>query len=474
MAHVASSVAENFHDGATVGTCAELFDCVGCGVTAATVETAMSPQRSPRWRSNHNGVEVAPSDAVGARFGLHATQHFKKGDMLFQEMPLVFVQSYVSAAVIPACLNCGALLGGSVREILERSLEGCRRGNADGYAKPSLSDFPRLLAGAGGYDGPLDDTSLRLPEAVACPLECGAFFCSEACRDRQLVAGHHRVICGDLPHERRNGWQVFVHHARDHHETFLLAAFLVAQVACDVLHGGCAAEDAVARYTHFFAQPWPERLPPDAPGRPSWVTLRWDVLEASRQLLLAILDQVVPAGVLDLLSPDGYARIVGMLDLVCYDLTTPNPLDKPLSERLTVLPIQVRTDVRRIGLLWMRSQRASQEAEKPTAPEESDEEDLRDVGRRVATLPLLPRFDGFGLSPTVALMNHSCAPNAEVGGDGSPTELVVKAVQDIRPGEEILICYCDDQAPIAGRQRLLWREYGFMCACSLCEAQKKA
>merc|ERR1712224_946819 len=157
----------------------------------------------------------------------------------------------------------------------------------------SLADYKHLDASS-----LLDDPGLRLPPVVPCLRDgCNACFCSVACREAQLLRGHHRVLCTELPEERRLPWECFCDHARRHCETFLLAALVIAQAACDVAYGGVVAADAVTRYTQFAASPWPERIVCRDPAeRQQWVERRHSMLQASFTLLADVFNGYLPSG----------------------------------------------------------------------------------------------------------------------------------------------------------------------------------
>jgi SET domain len=70
----------------------------------------------------------------------------------------------------------------------------------------------------------------------------------------------------------------------------------------------------------------------------------------------------------------------------------------------------------------------------------------------------------------VSAINHSCSPNAAVTMDG--TRVIVTALLPIPRGKEIFISYINTQDSRASRIRLLFRRYGFTCACPKCVAEK--
>ncbi|KAH9962254.1 SET domain-containing protein [Russula dissimulans] len=82
---------------------------------------------------------------------------------------------------------------------------------------------------------------------------------------------------------------------------------------------------------------------------------------------------------------------------------------------------------------------------------------------------------GVCVSPLVALINHSCDPNAVVVFPRSAKdpvslepEMHVVAIRDISPGEEIFTSYIDTTLPRVRRQEALSNTYNFTCRCQLC------
>ncbi|KAG7279950.1 hypothetical protein CRUP_009925 [Coryphaenoides rupestris] len=69
----------------------------------------------------------------------------------------------------------------------------------------------------------------------------------------------------------------------------------------------------------------------------------------------------------------------------------------------------------------------------------------------------------------MSLLNHDCRPNCAVVFQG--TQLLLRAVKDISPQEELLISYIDTLAVTADRQRQLSDQYHFTCSCQRCGSQ---
>src|SRR5579871_4331706 len=78
-------------------------------------------------------------------------------------------------------------------------------------------------------------------------------------------------------------------------------------------------------------------------------------------------------------------------------------------------------------------------------------------------------FDPLGMTfdPTLALLNHSCNPNAAIVFDRNIACL--RSIRDIKSGEQITISYIDNTYKRATRRRQLREQYFFECHCEGCE-----
>ncbi|KAK9945746.1 hypothetical protein M0R45_011245 [Rubus argutus] len=73
---------------------------------------------------------------------------------------------------------------------------------------------------------------------------------------------------------------------------------------------------------------------------------------------------------------------------------------------------------------------------------------------------------GTGLYPVISIINHSCLPNSVLLFEGRSA--VVRAVQHIPKGAEVLISYIDTAGSTVTRQKALKEQYLFTCACPRC------
>ncbi|RVE55845.1 hypothetical protein OJAV_G00230190 [Oryzias javanicus] len=78
---------------------------------------------------------------------------------------------------------------------------------------------------------------------------------------------------------------------------------------------------------------------------------------------------------------------------------------------------------------------------------------------------------GTAVYPDVALINHSCLPSVIVTFNGTKAE--VRAVQDMKPGDEVLISYIDLLYPTDDRNSRLRESYYFTCKCPECQKKSK-
>ncbi|XP_013876701.1 N-lysine methyltransferase SMYD2-A [Austrofundulus limnaeus] len=78
---------------------------------------------------------------------------------------------------------------------------------------------------------------------------------------------------------------------------------------------------------------------------------------------------------------------------------------------------------------------------------------------------------GTAIYPDVALINHSCLPSVIVTYNETSAE--VRAVQDMKPGDEVLISYIDLLYPTDDRNNRLRESYYFTCDCRECRSRSK-
>lgn len=78
---------------------------------------------------------------------------------------------------------------------------------------------------------------------------------------------------------------------------------------------------------------------------------------------------------------------------------------------------------------------------------------------------------GLAFDPTLARINHSCAPNARIHVNGA--EATVLAERNVYPGDEITISYVDSEMNVAERRKELKERWFFDCKCERCMVELK-
>ena len=81
---------------------------------------------------------------------------------------------------------------------------------------------------------------------------------------------------------------------------------------------------------------------------------------------------------------------------------------------------------------------------------------------------MTPTFDPLGIviDGLLCHLNHSCSPNTYIVMDGPQMQL--RALNDIKKGEELYISYIDPTMPFIKRQTQLQSRWFFTCKCSKC------
>ncbi|KAL5118157.1 hypothetical protein ACEQ8H_003992 [Pleosporales sp. CAS-2024a] len=74
------------------------------------------------------------------------------------------------------------------------------------------------------------------------------------------------------------------------------------------------------------------------------------------------------------------------------------------------------------------------------------------------------------LFPLVARINHACRPNAHARFIPKTLLMEIKALRDIKPGEEIAISYGRIDLQHVQRQQLYKQGWNFTCTCDMCTA----
>ena len=78
------------------------------------------------------------------------------------------------------------------------------------------------------------------------------------------------------------------------------------------------------------------------------------------------------------------------------------------------------------------------------------------------------------VDPLLSIFNHSCLPSAAPQFIGGSTETIVKALRNIKNGEEIFISYVDPGLPEEVRRGKISKLIGKPCDCQKCRMERRA
>lgn len=195
----------------------------------------------------------------------------------------------------------------------------------------------------------------------------------------------------------------------------------------------------------FAAPPWWEAVatPEDITDEADFRRTLRALLTESWTLLAPVLGGAAPAGCALFTSDDAYARIVGAFERRNCTVAVASPVEAYF-----------------LAIDDLPEGPAKQSIQQTTQPVL----DALDVDYATP-------FDGTGLYPMQATLNHSCSPNVtllkETVDEEADGRVVARTTADVAQGEELCNSYVDISLPLRRRRREL-REYGFDCTCERC------
>jgi len=398
--------------------------------------------------------------------------------------PLSLLQYSDSRSLCEVCAHCHRFCG-NLGSALRRSLE------TAGAESPEELIDPELLK-------ELEVGEWELRQRVPCEHGCGAVFCSHECAEAGKLEGWHRTLCVDLSPEQRKVWKFFKLHAARHHEQFVAAAQVMAEIICLVKYHGVELWEAMAYFTRFAKMSWlnmlnlPSRSYTQAPPREGKLAVlaqvrrekRMQVMMASLELLVACLWE---KDFHELLTLDYYSNLVGQFSLSNVWVQIEHPLSEKLRAKCEDPEFRQRYEpLLKASRAAANKVIAEANGDKTKSKDKEDDDDEDDrLGKKVTfeeepqeepaaegskedDIWTLPRFEGSALYPCVALSNHSCRPNFTMRyADGCFADMM--CLRDVAPGEELNLAYVSPSTDLSERLASLWRHWGFVCTCRKCQ-----
>lgn len=364
-----------------------------------------------------DNVEIRQIDDTKGK-GLFAVKDIKKGDVLFEERPIVSSQFLWNELYkYTACEYC--------LKSLETAEQQCQR----------LTENPVFTL-------PFPECcEAKVDKYVVCP-QCQVVYCCEECRTAAWTE-YHRTLCmgpsrqdGDHPLARLcEAWRNT--HYPPETSSIMLLAKMIAMVkqSDDKL-------SVISMFSQFV------NLPVNKEEEMAHKLLGENFqhpLELLRQMLA---ESLFEESVQQWYTPEGFRSLFALVGMngqgigsSAISVWAKNceklPLPEDEKQKLDSFIDQVYEDLDRVSGTFLDC-------------------------------------EGSGLYRLQSACNHSCLPNAEITFPHNNHCLVLEATEDIKMGEEICICYlsgCDISRSRHSRQKILRENYVFHCGCPRCLAE---
>ena len=425
-------------------------------------------------RPGHGDVLVKPSSKYRGR-GLFAARDFAEGERVLCEPPLVGIQQESNREDATVCAQCFRYVGSIERQIATRLLRDSHREACEGVVERRVLE--ELAQGARTLPNSRD---FPQPECFECHGGCDRnSYCSDACASNAW-SRHERHLCvgtcgGD---ERGLAAGAFINHAKETNDIFPLAARVLLETAY-------ASENNLRRTTSGTPSGTPHSPPSEIePGSPDDARLVDRCLvDAWRPYAMAhkgVWWETVakPADVPEGAGEDEFRAsmrdiAVESLNLLraVVALSEPNLLDRYPG----LFTVEVYSRI--IGAFELNNLEIAVASPVEDYFLAADETFPEDSPERLVTGPLLDALDsgycvpceGTGFFALQSCLNSDCDPNVTPLKDDGDRDgsCVLVAKRAIKNGEELTMCYVDEDADVRERRAEL-ADYGFECACERC------
>ncbi|XP_005104832.2 SET and MYND domain-containing protein 5 [Aplysia californica] len=350
--------------------------------------------------------------------GLIARKSFKKGDVILEEKPVVCAQfSWNELYNYKACEFC------------LRSLEKAEK-------------MAQRLTGNTGVSLPHPECCQVDPSSfVQCP-QCQVVYCSPACRDAAFSL-YHQVLCmGSSREDPAHPLAVLGETWRSFHYPPETASIMLLAKMIAMIKQASDKGSVLSMFSGFISHTvnQQEHIAHKLLGEKFKVQR-----EVLREQLAAILYEEAAQ---EWFTPEGFNSLVALIG----------------------------TNGQGIGSSsfssWVKATEQLSLSEQDKAELDNTVDKLYNDMWEVSGQFL--DCEGSGLYQLQSASNHSCAPNAEVSFPHGDHTLVMVALEDIEPEQEINISYlswCDLDIGRHSRHKALRENYLFQCSCQMCISQ---
>jgi len=419
--------------------------------------------------------------------GLFSSQNFNKNDVIFTEKPLVSLQQVYNRQEAWCCAHCRTFLG-NLDDQFSSLL---------GLTKMNIKSTIHLPFSEKFSNNSTTKTNQNSKNVVECIWGCGENYCSEKCRDESFTQNHNLLCVGQIPSTDHPLYQ-FKQYSIQNNELFLIAAMVLARIITAWKNSNKSfniielQQRLLSQFTHkLWSDMYHETFTPSDLQR-----MAYEALETLKQAFASITIQNWGFNQNDVLTLaplfefEFFSKFLALLEINEIAIGITSPLE-PYCKSLPQFPDAERAFGESVLGPLMKTLQARNEGacgEEDDDAEMNDESDGDDdvitsnggedqinpeteenEGRNEQEDPIFPNFEGIGVYPGTAMMNHSCMPNCIVDFKTDHV-LIVTALRPIQRGEELRFSYIDEYADVEERQNEL-RSYGFVCQCPKCVRQ---
>ncbi|XP_060076891.1 histone-lysine N-trimethyltransferase SMYD5-like [Ylistrum balloti] len=361
-----------------------------------------------------SNVEIRQIDLSKGK-GLFATKDFKKGDVLFEERPIVSSQflwnEFYNYTACEYCLKS-----------LETAETQCQRLTEN----PSLSlPFPECC-------------EAQPAQYVMCP-QCQVVYCCDGCRTAAWTEYHRTLCMGPSRHDGHHPLAQLGETWRNIHfppetSSIMLLAKMIAIVK--------QSDDGISKFSQFV------NLPVNKEEEIAHKLLGEDFKQPLELLRQMVTECLFEETIQQWYTPEGFRSLFALIGMNGQGIG---------SSAISV---------------WVKNceklQLSDEDKQRLDGLIDQMYEDLDRVSGTFLNC------EGSGLYRLQSACNHSCLPNAEITFPHNNHCLALVATEDIQTEEEICISYlneCNIGRSRHSRQKILRENYLFHCGCTRCAAE---
>ncbi len=448
-------------------------------------------------------MDTIDKNCVVVPSGLHGDGVIMKkqvdgpGEVLFEEVPTLFLQSLTNRGDNIVCGGCKSFVG-SLNLHIDLLTRSITRQDQEDLGARSMCGASSSGLGIGQFS----DNKMLSP-VMLCMHACGEVYCSEECRVHHWNDGHC-LLCTGLPHITEDEALVqFKIHAVQSNEIFLMVADLFARVCIhveqrvedgDSRSPGEIASEMLYQYDSYVREQWWDAAIAPSGQDPVELTDSLKELVRDSWALANSALKLDARGLMEVLSEEYMSRTIGMFEQNNVGVRLNSPLSDTVAQLVPGNPSN-KTFSSAAQLISLALEEADCEEddceEGESGEDEGEDEEEQTVLTGDVALDTLhtvldengsdnifPPLDGAAFFMRICKINHSCEPNVRVEyisrgvglqqGQGLRARMV--SLRAISEGEELVQSYVDQNMPYVDRLKALV-DYGFQCSCAKCRKE---